>query len=95
VLTENQIPFKKEIGSYGGGGKIFYDYTRNAIVITSYLQRKYYPGSTPNTTNIIVNNTFTPIYEIDWAYTHYIIAPTPENIEKLNKILKVNITLTL
>jgi len=91
ALTENQIPFRKQIGVYGGGGKIFYDYIRNAIVITSYLQRTYY-NSGPNTANIIVNGHTAPVYELDWKYTHYLIEPTPENIEKLNKLLKINIS---
>jgi hypothetical protein len=92
ALTENQIPFRVESGSYGGGGKVFYDYIRNAIVITSYLQRAYY-NPRPNTANIIVNGSFAPIYELSWEYTHYIIEPTPENIKKLNRILKVNISI--
>jgi hypothetical protein len=92
TLTENQIPFRVENGSYGGGGKIYYDYTRNAIVITSYLQRTYHSPK-PNTANIIINGSFAPIYELDWKYTHYVIEPTPENIEKLNKTLKVNINI--
>jgi len=42
MLTENGVPFKKETGSYGGGKKVFYDYSRNSIVITSYLKRFFH-----------------------------------------------------
>ncbi len=42
MLTESNIPFEKQIGSYGGGKRVFYDYDRNSIVITSYLKRYYY-----------------------------------------------------
>lgn len=92
TLNRNNIQFKKESGNYGGSGKIFYDYKRNAIVITSYLKRTYY-NPIPNTANIIINGNIAPVYEVKWKYTHYIIDPTPENIEKLNKLLKININI--
>jgi hypothetical protein len=91
ALTDNNIPFRKESGSYGGGGKVFYEYERDVIIITSYLkQRCYYPDGL-NTANVIVNGFFAPVCEIYWSYTHYVIRATPENIEKLNNLLKVNI----
>jgi hypothetical protein len=92
ALRENQIPYRIESGSYGGGGKVFYDYTKNAIVITTYLQRAY-QNPKPNTANIIIGDTFAPTYQLHWKYTHYIIEPTPENIERLNKLLKININI--
>ena len=76
-LRENGIEFTVETGSYGGGGKVFYDYKRNAIVISTYLQRTY-------------NN-----FQTAWKYTHYIIKPTNENIEKLSRLLKTQIKTAL
>jgi hypothetical protein len=79
-LQEAGIKYSKTEGTYGGGGRIYFDFLEEKIVITSYLGASSFlelrdgrvVGSKP-------------------AFIHYMITPTRENISKLEKLLNLKI----
>ncbi len=79
-LQEAGIEYSKTKGTYGGGGKIYFDFLEEKIVITSYLGASSFLEILDG--RIVGGKP---------AFTHYMITPTKENISKLENLLNLKI----